>query len=227
MRFLSIIIISVVLLGCKKKEAPKPPESVQLIYPEKNSDCTTGLDINATTSEVEFRWQTANNSEIYELIVTNLNNGNKQDFKGLTAVTKTVPITKGTPYSWVVISRNSAVLETASSDSWNFYNSGFESAYTPFPAEVLTPKMGTSIFKDINNEVDLIWLGADLDNDIEGYDIYFSTENPPENLVSSNDADSPSVKVTVITNTVYYWRIITRDSEGNTSDSGVFEFRAI
>jgi len=63
MRFLPILILVMVLLGCKKKEQPKPPESAQLVFPEKNSECTTGVDINNTTSQVEFRWQASANTD--------------------------------------------------------------------------------------------------------------------------------------------------------------------
>lgn len=227
MRFLSILIVAVVLLGCKKKELPKPPESVQLIFPERNSECNTGEDINTTTSQVEFRWQAANNAETYELIVTNLESGNKQDFKGLRGTSKKVPIAKGAPFSWIVISKNSAVLQSTPSATWNFYNSGFETAHAPFPAEIVAPKMGVTTFKDINNEVELSWIGADVDEDIEEFEIYFSTENPPENLIASFDPSILETKVTVTSNTVYYWRVVTKDSEGNSSDSGIFEFRAL
>lgn len=226
MRYLYVLIVAVLLLGCKKKEPPKPPESVLLVFPEQNSECTTGEDISTTTSQVEFRWQASSNTETYELIVTNLNNGNKQDVT--VANTRAIlPIEKGTPYSWVVISKNSAVLQTASSPTWNFYNSGFATTYAPFPAEIVAPKMGATVFKDINNEVELSWLGSDVDDDIVGYEIYFSTTNPPEALIFSPGGNAAARKVTVTANTVYYWRVLTRDSEGNTSDSGIFEFRAL
>lgn len=228
MRYISVLIVAIVLLGCSSgDEEPKPmPESVQLIFPERNSECTTGEDISVTTSQVEFRWQAASNTETYELVVTNLNNGNKQDVT-VTETRAKVPILKGTPYSWVVISKNSAVLETATSASWNFYNSGYESTYAPFPAEIVAPKMGATAFIDSNNELELSWTGADVDGDIDGFEIYFGTENPPENLAFSTDSNGTTRKVSVATNTVYYWKVVTRDLEGNTSDSGVFEFKAL
>lgn len=226
MRFLYVLIVAVLLLGCKKKDPPKPPESAVLIFPEQNSECTTGEDINTETSQVEFRWQASNHTETYELIVTNLSNGNKQDITVANTRAK-LPILKGTPYSWVVISKNSAVLQTALSPTWNFYNSGFATTYAPFPAEIVEPKMGATVFMDINNEVELSWIGADVDDDIDGYEIYFSTENPPETLVFSPGVNASTRKVTVEANTVYFWRVLTTDREGNTSDSGIFEFRAL
>ena len=87
--------------------------------------------------------------------------------------------------------------------------------------------MGTSVFKNINNDITIEWVSADVDNDILGFDLYFSTENPPETLISSPGANEVSTKVAVTSDTVYYWKIITKDSEGNTSDSGIFEFRAL
>jgi len=226
MRFLSALIIAFTLFGCKKKEPSLPPDSVQLVFPERNSECTTGVDISSTTSEVEFRWQAADNTETYELIVTNLNNNNKQDITVTTTQAK-LPIQRGTPYSWMVISKNSSVLETATSPTWSFYNAGFETTYAPFPAEIVAPKMGASTLLDGNSEIELRWAGADVDNDIEGYEIYVSSENPPETLVASPDAGTLSIQVSAMPNTIYYWRVITKDSEGNTSDSGVFEFRAL
>lgn len=226
MRFLTVIIVAILTLGCKKKEAPKPPESANLTFPAMNSECTTGQEISVTSSQVEFIWQAANNTETYELIVTNLNNNNKQDI--ITANTSAkLPLEKGTPYSWVVISKNSNVLQTASSETRQFYNSGFETSYAPFPALILEPKMGTSVFKDINNDITLEWKGASVDNNIVGFDLYFSTENPPEALIASPGANEISAKVAVTSDTVYYWKVITKDAEGNTSDSGIFEFRAL
>jgi hypothetical protein len=226
MRFLTVLIVAILMLGCKKKEAPKPPESALLTFPNKNSECTTGQEINATSSQVEFTWQASNNTETYELTVTNLNNGNKQDIT-TPATSAKLPLEKGTPYSWTVISKNSNVLQTASSETRQFYNSGFETTYAPFPALILEPKMGTSVFKNINNDITIEWVSADVDNDILGFDLYFSTENPPETLISSPGANEVSTKVAVTSDTVYYWKIITKDSEGNTSDSGIFEFRAL
>ncbi len=226
MRFLAVCIVAILMLGCKKKEAPKPPESASLLFPAKSSECTTGQDISATSSQVEFKWKASINTETYELIVTNLNNGNKQDII-TQATTARLPLEKGTPYSWLVISKKAEVLQTATSEIWQFYNSGFETTYAPFPAQIVEPKMGTTIFKDINNDVTLEWNGADVENDIVGFDLYFSTENPPETLDASLGPNEVTTKVAVTSEMVYYWKVITRDSEGNTSDSGIFEFRAL
>lgn len=219
-------MIALLLLGCKKKAQPKSPESAKLLFPDNNSECTTGVDINATTSQVEFKWQASANTDSYKLVVTNLNTGNNQNINATSTQAK-LTIAKGTPFSWVVISENAAVVKTTSSSTWNFFNSGFETTHAPFPAEIIAPEMGVTVFKDINSEVELSWKGSDVDNDIFGYDIYFSSENPPEILISSEAPGIQNTKVSVVANTIYYWKVVTEDVEGNTSDSGVFEFKTL
>lgn len=213
-------------MGCKKKKPPKPPEKANLIFPQKNSECTTGQELNATSSQVEFKWQQANNTETYELRVTNINT-NTTETVSTTTTTAKLPLQKGTPFSWVVISKNSEVLKNVSSETWRFYNSGFQTSYAPFPATIIEPKPGASAFKDINNDVTLQWSGADVDNDIVGFELYFSTETPPTTIIDSPSAVATTKKVAVVTNTIYYWKVITKDSEGNTSDSGTFDFKAL
>ena len=197
-----------------------------MVFPNKNSECTTGRDLNETTSEIEFKWMASDHTESYELRVTNLNTNITQTIITANNSAK-LPIAKGEPFSWIVRSRNTKVSETTFSDAWNFYNAGFQTTYAPFPAEVITPKNGTSIFKDINNEVALEWSGADIENDIVGYEVYFSTTNPPETIIASLSSDMNSEKVSVTSDTTYYWKILTMDGEGNISDSGVFTFKVL
>ena len=126
------------------------------------------------------------------------------------------------------ISKNSEVDETAASETWFFYNPGSLTTFAPFPAEILQPLPGGRVFMDDNNEVILEWSGADLDGDIEGYDLYFSLETPPQTLLASPTAGTTSQKVSVSgSNTFYYWRVITKDREGNTSDSGILSFKVL
>ncbi len=223
MRILLMFCIGVLAIGCKKKESPKPPESVQLVFPNQNSVCNTGEEVNATSSSVEFVWQAANNTDMYELVVTNLET---EDIErtNTTTTSARVSLLKGAPYSWLVNSKNGEVTQVVASATWRFYNSGVQTTHAPFPAQIIAPLVGSSVFKDINNEVSLRWNGADADNDITGYDVYFGTENPPQTMVASLGANTTSTKVTVSNDTVYYWRVVTKDGEGNTADSGLFDF---
>ena len=224
MRTVILLLFGVLLIGCKKKSSPKPPEIATLVFPNKNSECTTGRSLNQISSEIEFKWMASDHTESYELRVTNLITNTTQTIS-TAAISAKLPIVKGEPFSWFVRSLNSKVTETAFSETWRFYNAGFQTTYAPFPAEVIAPKNGASVFKDINNEVTLEWNGADVENDIVGYELYFSTTSPPETLIASPIASQNTEKVSVISNTSYYWKVITKDSEGNSSDSGIFVFK--
>ncbi len=225
MRVFKLLLIGLLVLsGCKKKDPPKPPEAALLVFPNKNSECTVGNDVNATTREIDFRWMKANNTETYELRVTNINANTTQTIS-TPALSARLPLEKGAAYSWVVLSKNSMVPNSVSSATWLFYHPGSETTRPPFPAEILSPEIGTSLFKDINNEVELQWSGSDLDNDIQEFEIYFDTVSPPVTLLASVDASTNAQKVTVETGNVYYWKVVTKDAEGNTSDSGIYDFR--
>jgi hypothetical protein len=226
MRTIILLIFGVLLIGCKKKSSPKPPTVATLVFPNKNSECTTGRDINQSTSEVEFKWMASDNTETYDLRVTNLITNVTQTINTATISAK-LPITKGEPFSWFVRSKNTKSTESATSETWRFYNAGYLTTYAPFPAEHIEPKNGTSIFKDINNEVTLEWLGSDIENDIIGYELYFSTTSPPEILIASPLVGTNTEKVSVASNMTYYWRVVTEDGEGNTSDSGIFTFKIL
>ena len=226
MRTIILLIFGVLLIGCKKKSNPKPPGVATLVFPNKDSECTTGRDINQSTSEVEFKWMASDHTESYDLRVTNLNTNVTQTIN-TAAISAKLPIAKGEPFSWFVRSKNTKGTGSASSEIWRFYNAGYLTTYAPFPAEHIKPKNGTSIFKDINNEVTLEWLGSDIENDIEGYELYFSTISPPEILIASPLAGTNAEKVSVASNMTYYWRVVTKDREGNTSDSGIFTFKIL
>ena len=77
-------------------------------------------------------------------------------------------------------------------------------------------------YKNITS-VKLEWNGLDIDNDIISYDVYFDTTNPTTTLLS-NTTDN-TMDVTVEAGNIYYWRVVTNDSIGNTSESEVFEFK--
>ncbi len=223
MRIFLAILCGLLILSCKK-DSPRPPEAALLSFPLRNSECTTGVDLNETTSQVEFKWLQANDAKTYELRVTNTASEITQTVSTESLSAK-LPLTKGSPYSWVVLTRNTETMETATSAIWQFYNAGAETTYAPFPAQLVAPQSGATAIEDINNEVELDWSGADVDNDIAGYEVYFGTETPPVELIASPSAGTSKIKVSVTPGSVYYWKILTRDSEGNSSDSGIFTFR--
>ena len=74
------------------------------------------------------------------------------------------------------------------------------------------------------SSVTLQWTGSDVDDDVAGYDIYIgNNSNPP---LFSSDLNTNELVVTVSSG-IYYWKVVTKDALGNTSDSGIFQFRVL
>lgn len=219
-----MLLIVILSVACGKDDSPPAPEGALLIFPEENSECTTGTSLNGSESQVTFRWNISKNTDSYTLTVVNLDTNVPQNLStSLTSASLT--IAKGTPFAWSVTSRNSKSDQVATSETWLFYNAGAQTSYAPFPAQLISPASGSTVQKDIANEVLLEWSGADVDNDIESYEIYFSATNPPETLVGTNTTFDTELSVSVESGAVYYWKVVTTDLEGNTSDSGVFDFK--
>ncbi|QBA63187.1 hypothetical protein [Muriicola soli] len=226
MKKILIVIIGLLAMACSKK-SPKPPESAMLSFPEQNSECTTGISLNTTTSQVEFRWLEANHTDTYELRVTNILTGISVTNAPTTALSARVPLLKGVPYQWRVTTRNNETQEIAVSADWFFYNAGSQTTYAPFPAQILEPASGASVVRDLNNQITLSWSGADVDSDIQSYQVYLDSSPDPQVLIASPSVFITDVQADVAVDTVYYWRVVTLDREGNSSDSGVYSFRVI
>lgn len=201
----------------------KPPAKAVLSLPLQNEVCANGENQTVTESTIHFVWQDAANADSYVLTIKNLLTGSlirktssQSDLK--------VALARATPFSWNVTSKSTKIVDTTVSDSWKFYNSGVgQTSYAPFPATLTYPANGQVITVTGTN-VTLTWTGADADNDIAGYDIYFGKSSTPT-LVATNKADNLISNVQITSNTIFYWEVITKDAKGNTSDSGVYQFK--
>jgi hypothetical protein len=134
-----------------------------------------------------------------------------------------INLSRNTPYSWFVSSKSTKNTFIAKSESWKFYNSGPGLiSYSPFPAEIISPKKN-EVVQPISGNINLEWKGSDVDGDILNYDVYFGTSNSP--LILSSKLTTNSLNnVAVKENTTYYWKVMTRDTKGNVSDSGLYQF---
>ena len=226
-RGMLLITVLFILAGCGgKKNNPAPvlaPVAAILTAPAQNAVCTTGTIISDTQSSITFTWNPAANASSYQLVLKNL----------LTSITTTqntdqtqitVTLLRNTPYSWYIVSESAKTTETAQSDAWKFYNSGpGVVTYAPYPAEITSPTFGQAVTA-VSGTVNLTWQGSAVDNStIVNYDVYFGTTTTPA-ILKSTITDSFVNNVTVTSGTTYYWRVITRDVNGNTSDSGLFQF---
>jgi hypothetical protein len=219
--FLALILILQACAG-KPDAVPIPsPSKAVLAEPAQNSVCITGTAISNSESSVTFIWNTSPNTDSYDLVLKNL----------LTATSSTVStnqtqlaitLLKNTPYSWYVVSKSSKISATAQSETWKFYNSGpGVVTYAPFPAEITAPTYAQVV---IATTVNLTWTGSSVETGtIANYDVYFGTTTTP-NLLKSAISDNFVDAVPVTSGNTYYWRVITRGNDGNTSDSGLYQF---
>lgn len=224
----SILVLSLWFLSCgADKDILQSPEDeliiarAVLIFPEENSICTEGVVLSSSESEVTFRWEEPENTDSYEVELQNLFTGTMETFDSEENQLP-IRILRNTPYSWKVISRSDTTDATSESDTWSFYNAG-EGIIThiPFPAENVSPEENETVPFG-QGTLDLSWQASDLDNDIENYDVYFGTAAEPPLFAEAVLASSLSV--TISAGTTYYWKIVTRDSEGNESTSQIFSF---
>ena len=224
MKKLSFIYAILLILSCSSSSNPEntSPTSASLIFPDNNQECNQGVDVIGTTqSTVTFRWNATINTDAYDVVLKNLDT---QSTSTHLSLSNTLPITieKGTPYSWFVISKNTETQENAQSSIWKFYNAGDPvESYAPFPADLISPSLG-SILNGGTSQA-LSWQGGDIDNDIVNYDIFFDTITPP--IALEVNTASTSINVTISAGNTYYWRVVTKDSQGNNSESEIFKFR--
>jgi hypothetical protein len=221
-RYLYFLLLG--LLACQKDSPPPAvtePGKAVLVFPQQNSVCMEGTVLSPAESSVEFKWNGSENTDTYEITVKNLLTA---EIRTASTEAQNVELTlsRNTPYSWFITSRSRQTGVATQSDIFRFYNSGpGKVSYAPFPAEIVSPAMGQSLS---GPRVNLDWNGNDADGDLTGYDVYLGTSKTPE-LIRVNLQDSKFDAVLVKENTLYYWRVVSRDARGNTSDSGVFQFR--
>lgn len=228
-RCIIFILLILVISGCKKKRSTTDstttttiPGKPTLTTPANNSICISGTTVSLTESHVLFTWSSTANTNSYDLVLKNLLT-NTSTTTSTTDTKATVTLTRNTPYSWYVSAKQNSSTTTTQSDTWKLYNSGAGTiSYAPFPAEIVAPTYG-QIIVAINNKVDLSWKGGSVDNNITGYNVCFGTStNPP--IIKTSVTDTFLSGVAVTTNTTYYWRVITVDSNGNYTDSGLYQF---
>jgi hypothetical protein len=227
----ALFLISLLFLlnRCGKEDpvpdVPENPTIANLVFPYENSLCNEGTNITASESTVLFEWEAGEYADKYVLNLKNLTTGVITTHQ--TSDTE-IPVIlfRGTPYSWYVVSKSNSVAATATSAIWKFYNAGEGvRSYAPFPAEILIPSMASTV-NSVSGMITLDWNGSDVDGDIEGYDVCFGTTTTP-GIIYSNVNESILNNVPVSSNTIYYWEIITKDSHGNKSYSGVYQFKVL
>ena len=225
-KYFTGFILVLLLVHCQKTELPADPEVANLISPVDKETCLDGVSINDTQSNVNFVWGTATGALSYELEIANLLTQSTQLYSSDTNELS-IALSKAEPYSWLVRSIGETGTTPSVSDPWKFYLAGDAVVnYAPFPAELITPRSGANTTPDINNLVILRWAADDVDNDLNRFEVYLDAiDGTTLNQEIAYLAQETQLEVEVENNTVYYWKIVAIDLNGNQSSSGVYTFR--
>jgi len=216
---------------------PDPPIVVtapSLVFPENNSVCTEAKDLTGNpgdtnrTYTISFRWTGVVN-DTYEISLENQAD-NTVRTANITATNTNVildvdQIVPGANYTWTVTASKDGTTETAASNEQSFTAAGIaEISFVPQAATPNSPRQNASL-PSTTTMVTLDWTVNDDDNDIAEFEVYFGEDNPPTTLVETiTDPMITTKQVTVTSNKLYFWRIVTRDDAGNESNSPVFRF---
>ena len=225
-KYFTGFILVLLLVHCQKTELPADPGVANLISPVDKETCLDGVSINDTQSNVNFVWGTATGALSYELEIANLLTQSTQLYSSDTNELS-IALSKAEPYSWSVRSIGETGTTPSVSDSWKFYLAGDAVVnYAPFPAELITPRSGANTTPDINNLVILRWAADDVDDDLNRFEVYLDAiDGTTLNQEITYLAQETQLEVEVENNTVYYWKIVAIDLNGNQSSSGVYTFR--
>tara|TARA_R110001583_G_scaffold41753_3_gene132779 strand:- start:17068 stop:17748 length:681 start_codon:yes stop_codon:yes gene_type:complete len=217
--FLIFVIIAIQSCGVDLDvlEYARKTINLSLVFPENDSDCTEGIIVSDTESELIFEWIDENNNDPYILHLTNISISQTELYESETTEVAII-LERGATYSWYVTGKINS-----SSEIWSFYNEGpgLESTI-PFPATAISPVSGASI-SQTSITVNLIWKSEDLDNDIVSHDLYFGEAKDPE-LFGTDIIETRFDDIPVEAGKTYYWKIVTKDSVGNESTSTIFFF---
>lgn len=213
--YISVTFYSVLLISCGSgggDDLPTSPSASILLTPVNNLECLVEDAVN-------FSWNKSTSTDSYEVVIKNLQTSQLETYSSTTN-TKQILLSKGTPFSWYVISKSNTSNETAKSAVWKFYLAGKGiTNYIPFPAELDFPANGALVN---DGSAVLKWTGSDADKDLLVYDVFIDMQNA--NIrVKENSSENSYTLVNPGAGT-YYWKIISIDTSGNKSESDVFDF---
>lgn len=216
------LLFLLILVSCKKEVIPDP-EPAMLLGPQNNNNCNTAIVVNDQQSQVNFSWQEAQYTDEYELVVRDLLTNTDAKKNSIRLFTSMV-LERGKQYSWWVNSLSDQKETVGKSEIWTFYLEGLQnSSHFPFPAKLISPENNAQVSLE-NGAFTLRWEGVDLDDDIISYDIYIGTD-PDELQLRVENHTINSISANLMADQIYYWKVTTRDDEGNVSNSLVGSFK--
>lgn len=219
MRKLFLYFLPLLIITCSKPSIPEP-EAAVLLAPDNLDSCTTAFSVNSTQSQVSFRWSTALHTDQYTLVVRNIDTN--QEVKESTPVTTLNQVLeKGFAYQWWVVSSSEQSLTEVRSGSWQFYLEGSVSGqHLPFATRLINPSDDEILS---TGSVEFSWEGNDLDGGVLRYSLFLGTSI--ENLTAVAEKISTNSHVETLDEGVYFWKVTTFDSDGNSASSVTYRLQ--
>ncbi|TRZ43302.1 hypothetical protein [Robertkochia solimangrovi] len=213
--------------GDNGTETPEPtptPGIATLVLPANNEICYDGQIVSEALSEVIFEWEASENTASYQILIKNLNT-QKETTYSESQTSREISLERSTPYSWKIISLSEDQSKQTTSATWKFYLSGTGTEnYAPFPADLISPKSGQTINPD-GGSYTFEWTVSDPDSQILTTTLYLDTTDGKSTAIASELTEETYTVENLESNTRYFWSIVTRDPEGNSSRSAIRDFR--
>lgn len=208
--FVLTVIISFLFFSCEGEfETSDSLTNLTLVLPLNNQECL-GTNLPNGKIRVAFDWEDVTGVNSYNLEYEDNVTG-EQFMATSTDSNINLELEPGTQYTWNVTAIDEFGSSRTSDADFNFYTEGLaEENHVPFPAAI-------NILDDDNGSLTISWDGSDLDDDIEFYEIFFSPQNPPEQILSETTVETTTVNVQ--SGIIYFLNVRTVDENRNFSDS--------
>ncbi len=223
-----ILLSSLLLLSCNANDefivSTNPlvpniePETPSLLFPTNNLVCTN--------FNLQFDWNASRdiNGDVLTYVIEISTDINFSSILFTTVTSQTAhtfTLEKGIPYYWRVKARDPGGKESGYSAIQTFFTepeAGINNI--PYIPTVVSPLVRTTVS---GTNITLDWNATDKDKDPLVFDLYFGNTNPPT-LFAENITTS-SFDVTVLVNTEYYWRIVSKDDNQGVTIGQVWSFK--
>ncbi|WP_109301664.1 hypothetical protein [Aquimarina sp. AU474] len=194
------------------------PDIPGLIFPTNNLVCTN--------FNLEFDWNTVididGDTVSYVIDIATDSNFAVVVFTATTTATKrTFTLEKGITYYWRVKARDSGGNESGYSTTQSFFTEPEAETNTiPTAPQLISPMQGERIS---GSTITLDWNATDSEDDALSYDLYLGDTNPP--VLFSDNINVSTLDVTVSPGTVYYWRVVVKDTQQSAAIGQVWNFK--
>ncbi|WP_109301669.1 hypothetical protein [Aquimarina sp. AU474] len=196
-------------------EAPGVPA---LIFPINNLICTS--------VDLEFSWNGVMDNEgdsvRYVIDIARDSDFNNIVFTVTTAGTSSAfTLEKGIRYYWRLRAIDSEDNASSYSPTQSFFTEPEAGTNTiPTAPQLISPMQGERIS---GSTITLDWNATDSEDDALSYDLYLGDTNPP--VLFSDNINVSTFDVTVSPGTVYYWRVVIKDTQQSAAIGQVWNFR--